>query len=366
MIERPKTSFKFGSEEQCGELLGDGWWEPEQTRIWAKGLRSTLTLPALDKAHTVLELTIGAFVHAEIRPVQRLVIFCNGIEVGSFKSNEGSFPLIICHLSPDMLEDKSNNTIELYHPDHVIPVEVGSPDWRDISICLFSLKIIPTTAPERKKQDGNIFSEMESLGDTCVFGLVQRLSGIEPLGLFRFAGIQLPDLVRALEARFDLVAKAENVRVETKSADKELYVFEDLYRFDYHLFRDATDLDFFAEKKKQIARIRFLVRKLLEDLSQGEKLFVWCSFVESSELEIMKLVRAIRKLGSSTLLWIGKDTTGKLSGHATYVEDGLIRGYVDRIASYPPHVSNIPFDAWETTCTAAFKLWKEKRETMSR
>lgn len=361
MAREPNFSINFNNNSDCLEFLGDGWWDLEKTHVWAKGTRSTLMLPPLRKAPTAIELVVGAFVHAEIRPVQRVVISCNGIQIGSFKTVNGKFPLLVCSLASDLFDETGPNIIDIYHPDHIIPNEVGAPDWRDLSICLYAMKLRPAVDADKREVAVNIFSEMESLGDSCVFGLVQRLAGIEPLGLFRFAGIKLPDMVRLLDARFAQIARPENIRIEVKTADKELYVFDDLYNFNYHLFRDDTDLDVVLEKKKQISRIRFLARKLEEDLSNGDKLFVWCSFDEGAEQDVLELVEKIRSFGPGTLLWVCGANAGKLSGQVEYVTKNLIRGYVSRIASYPPHMSNVPFDEWKTMVNAAHQLWKNPR-----
>ena len=44
--------------------------------------------------------------------------------------------------------------------------------------------------------DIDLVTQFESLGDSCERGLVQHRVGAEPLGLLRFGGIALVDLVR--------------------------------------------------------------------------------------------------------------------------------------------------------------------------
>src|SRR5260370_7223758 len=52
-----------------------------------------------------------------------------------------------------------------------------------------------------------------SLGDNCEFGLVQRRCGAEPLGLFRFATIDVKDLARALEARLPAIPDPHCIQI---------------------------------------------------------------------------------------------------------------------------------------------------------
>ena len=60
--------------------------------------------------------------------------------------------------------------------------------------------------------DRELVVHFESLGDNCELGLVQRRAGVEPLGLLRFAGVPLRNLVRGLNARFANIAEAWRVR----------------------------------------------------------------------------------------------------------------------------------------------------------
>jgi hypothetical protein len=41
---------------------------------------------------------------------------------------------------------------------------------------------------DQELADRDLVLQFESLGDSCELGLVQRMVGVEPLGMFRFAG----------------------------------------------------------------------------------------------------------------------------------------------------------------------------------
>jgi hypothetical protein len=356
-------SLKIQRGTDSAPVIGEGWWDLEPERIWAKGTRSTLSLPPLCAGDSNLELHISAFIHPEIRPVQRLVVRCNGVEVGSFKFRHPKAELVVFRLPAGILEGGAENTIDLYHPDHLVPMEVDAAngDWRDLSICLMALSVRPAMKPSAQAASVNIFGDMESLGEGCEFGFVQRLAGVEALGLLRFSGITLPDLIRALDARFDNIGSPENIRIEPKSGVKEMYVFEDSYRLNYHFFQDGAEVDLLKEIKRQSARIRFLARNLMENLEGAEKLFVWCSHKETAESDVLKLVETMQSYGPNTLLWVSSDPLGSRVGQVSYVTKGLMRGHIDRIAPPPASIGAISFDAWKVVGAAAHKLWKERR-----
>jgi hypothetical protein len=67
--------------------------------------------------------------------------------------------------------------------------------------------------------DAELLLQFESLGDNCELGLVQRRAGVEPLGLFRFAGAPLRHLIRALETRFAGMADPAHVRVQPENGE---------------------------------------------------------------------------------------------------------------------------------------------------
>jgi hypothetical protein len=99
-----------------------------------------------------------------------------------------------------------------------------------------------------KHQDPNPLAKLlmgfESLGDNCEFGLVQRIGGVEPLGLLRFAGIHLPVEVRlqrlidGLIKGFEGVGSADSISVSLEGAPgrREYIVSESRYKLRYHTF----------------------------------------------------------------------------------------------------------------------------------
>src|ERR1700709_963317 len=88
--------------------------------------------------------------------------------------------------------------------------------------------------------DTDLVLQFESIGDNCEFGLVQRLAGAEPLGLLRFAGTPLRNLLGGLNARFADIADPNHVRVVAENG--EFMVKLTKYDFTFHAHVKVGDM----------------------------------------------------------------------------------------------------------------------------
>jgi capsular polysaccharide biosynthesis protein len=210
--------------------------------------------------------------------------------------------------------------------------------------------------------------KFESIGDNCEFGLVQRLCGAEPLGLLRFAGFYLPveirlqKLVAALERGFEGLAEADtiNVHLAGDPGRREFIVRESAYGLMYHTFIPEGAADPKALHDAEVKRLRFLRRKLLEDLAGGEKIWVWRSPVTSDVSHVKPLADILRRLGPNILLWVVEADDEHAAGTIEVVEPGLIKGYVRRLAPYM-NAADIHLASWLEVCTRTHELCARDR-----
>jgi capsular polysaccharide biosynthesis protein len=208
-----------------------------------------------------------------------------------------------------------------------------------------------------------IFARFEALGDNCEFGLVQRMGGIEPLGLLRFAGFHIPiehrlaRLVEALGRDFSGLGDPETIQVtlEGREGQKEYIVHESAYGLMYHTFLSDKDFDIDAMRLRQTAHLRFLRRKLLDDLVESSKIFVWKTNIEQSPADTFRLFNALRRFGNNRLLWVTQGVQDHAPGGVEKLAPGLLRGHVDRLAPYD-NAPDISFEAWVRVCTNALGL----------
>jgi hypothetical protein len=112
----------------------------------------------------------------------------------------------------------------------------------------------------------------ESLGESCDFGLMQRCAGVEPLGIYRFAGTSLDQLLSALDNEFDGVGDPENFSLVLggRAPYREFMVAERTIG-GYHTFIVEGEMEPDEVRTRQAKHLKFLRRKILEDLRTAEK-----------------------------------------------------------------------------------------------
>jgi Glycosyltransferase 61 len=209
----------------------------------------------------------------------------------------------------------------------------------------------------------DILSRFEALGDNCEFGLVQRMGGIEPLGLLRFAGFFIPieqrlnRLIEALERDFSGLGDLETLHItlEGRIGHKEYIVRESAYGLMYHTFLSEKDGDIDTVRRRQSTHLRFLRRKLLDDMVEASKIFVWKTNIEQSSIDTLRLFEALQRFGNSRLLWVTQGAHAQSTGTVEQLAPGLLHGYVDRFAPYN-NAPDISFEAWLMVCANALGL----------
>src|ERR1700733_4757174 len=98
--------------------------------------------------------------------------------------------------------------------------------------------------------------ELESIGDNCEFGIVQRHHGVEPLGLLRWAGLKLHMLLNALDDEFAALGRPENLQL--RQLNTEYLVRDTGYGIHYHPFVHVDRMTPEALIEREVVRIGFL------------------------------------------------------------------------------------------------------------
>jgi len=205
----------------------------------------------------------------------------------------------------------------------------------------------------------NLMMSFEGLGDNCEFGLVQRRFKAEPLGLLRWTGIGTEQITRALENRFPSTGDPENTWM-TVSPGGEYYVRDRVNQFFMHTFIQAKDSDADAQLRLQCRRLRFLREKLLRDLQEAEKIFVYkprAGLISDDELRALRA--AVRSYGPTNLLCIRMEDAEHPNGVVEWVDEGLLLGYIDRL-SPQANASEVAYDSWLAICQKARRLVDER------
>lgn len=207
----------------------------------------------------------------------------------------------------------------------------------------------------------------ESLGDSDVFGRVQRAVGVEPVGLSRFEGIfaapwfRLDMLVGALGRRFEGLGEPGTVTVTAAGGPGrcELIVQESACGFRYRSGIREGELTVLVER--EMMRLRSLRRGLLAELESGDKTFVWTSETTTRE-QLRPLLNALWRIGPNTLLWVVPADRDHPPGSVAMIERDFIRGYVKPFAS----VDFIDVPAWVEMCARCNELRQPMRAAAKR
>lgn len=124
---------------------------------WAIDLTSQIRLPPLPIIGAALcKLSVSPFVSPPHRPVQRLSVSINGINVAKLELDRVRRIEFI--IPKDVLSATEDNIFDFYHPDGMKPIDLGdSQDFRILSVCFHGMEILEwhrsederaTTAPD--------------------------------------------------------------------------------------------------------------------------------------------------------------------------------------------------------------------------
>ena len=204
----------------------------------------------------------------------------------------------------------------------------------------------------------HIMSMFQSLGQNCDFGLLQRYARVEPLGLLRFTGNSLNQLLTALDDGFSGVGDPANLRVVLAGeAPKREFMVVERQVGGYHTFILEGEMTEDEMRVRQARYLTFLRRKFLEDLRSGEKIWVWRETTPSSPERIAHLVDRLRRFGPNRLLWITVDDDTARHGRIESISPHLIRGYAGPIAADRLNYTT-PLQPWFEICEKAYRVWR--------
>ncbi len=193
----------------------------------------------------------------------------------------------------------------------------------------------------------------EGLGHDCEFGLIQRQLGAEPLSLLRFTGMTTPALVDGLIARFEAVGAPDALDIYLNDRPRpQFWVYQQRYHLWYATGRSPAETTRAAVLAEQRRRFAFLQRKFLEDLRQGEKLYVVSRSECLTEPEALAIFCALNLEGSNTLVWTvhgDADQTGRV--------DALMPGFLRGHLGLTNDQNDATPDAWVSVLANAYLLY---------
>lgn len=327
---------------------GSGWCRPEASHTWTAGTCARLYLPTpAPAAWYLLEASVFTWCHALINSFQRLIVRVNGVVVGAGTLAEGKH-FLAWRVDGTLCQDRFE--IQFETPDAFSPSAVD-PTWdtRTLAVAFTRLRLTRgnnSIPPPVERPVANVTAAFESIGNNCEFANVQRQDGIDPVGLLRFAGNSVPYLVLALDDRFKALGDASSF--EAKEVNGQWDTMIPVYGMGYHTFIKTGDMREEDFLRKQAIYARFLARKLLEDIRDGNKIFVYNRREWLHDEEILVLWAAIRRVGCANLLVTRPADFNHPGGSVSVMGPGLFVGYVLNGDEW--------FKAWMSICDLVTRM----------
>ncbi|MGD0109045.1 MAG: hypothetical protein ABSC06_34180 [Rhodopila sp.] len=209
----------------------------------------------------------------------------------------------------------------------------------------------------------NCLMRFESLGGDapgCEIGLVQRRFKAEPLGLLRWASTTPHALIEALRCGLNGVGTAEQTQLlmhHNGAPGTEDYKTRDTrFGMEMMTFTLVSSIEADEMRRRSTKRIEFLRQKLLEDLAQGEKIFVYRTFNDDLDIDGIRELKAAMSLhGHNRLLYVKLADPGRPPGTIAQITEDLIVGRVSRFSFRPNQ--ELFLDGWLEMFTATATAW---------
>jgi hypothetical protein len=198
-----------------------------------------------------------------------------------------------------------------------------------------------------------LFMQFESAGRTCEFGMLQRHYGLEPLGLFRWAGSDYNRILLALARDFDGFGEPANTTLEVRP--DEYFIHDTRYAINSHTWVKPSEVEPERMRTMVATRQHFLLRKFREDVASAEKILVRIESHPQTLGQIRLLHQALRRYGPAWLLHVTKAPSPALVGTVELVDDALLVGYLERLGQLPSSW-DIHYESWLTVCRRALAI----------
>lgn len=184
--------------------------------------------------------------------------------------------------------------------------------------------------------DAKLIMSFESIGDSCEFGLVQRMVGQERLGLLRYAGVgDVFRLANGIASGLGIFEEPDCIDV-TQLGSEWIAAVPGL-NVNFHTGRSVSTISLEEIRQQEGRKLAFMAQKFIEDCEAGNKIFVYRVHRDArggadGTRGMEELYAALRRHGPAKLLWVNVEDDAHPHGTLVQVHDGLYRGYIDHLA----------------------------------
>ncbi len=361
--------FEFAAHH-AALRLGKGWGLPETTMRWTIGARSDMIVmisgahPGDAERRVMAVIEAVPYLAQNPRATQRITVTVNGVVQYEMALSR---PGLVAFFIPDEVLGQPI-TISLEHPDALAPVAVGAVnDRRKLAFACRALQIwsvarhasaIPAVPHEVAGTPAELLGAFESLGDNCEFGIAQRLSGCEPLGLLRFTATTLASLIDLLLHEAAGIGDPATIELDLRGEPPEYILTEQRYNLTYHTFVYADQMPPARVRHREAQKLTLLRRRMLDDLKSGRRIYVVKHNARLREEDVIALFLLLRHYGPNRLLYVAPADAAHAAGAVELLMPGLARGYIDRFAPYD-NAADVSLDCWLAVCRQAARALAE-------
>lgn len=183
-------------------------------------------------------------------------------------------------------------------------------------------------APNLKTYNENKYclSKFCSLGVNCEFGMAQRRFHSEPVDLLRWANPTPDVLIKLFMSKFDRIADANEIEIRPDERD-EFFVLHKSYNCRWHAWTKVGELSPEAILGRELRRIPFLAKKLIDELRSGERIFI-VKQAGVTRYVAQEILNAMRDYGQPRLVYV----TDGAPVNVSRVSDDLLHGTIPKFA----------------------------------
>ncbi len=201
---------------------------------------------------------------------------------------------------------------------------------------------------------GELVAKFDSFGDNCEFGFVQRHFGAEPLGAFRFANPRAEMIIEGLGKKFADLGTDVVVELDQQQPRREWILVDRIYDIRQHSFIWEGDPREVTIAAKMRRHCKYLRDKLIEDLVEGNKIYVIKSVPDVRPELARRVAAGVRNWGTGSVLWVVDQGTGPAIED---LGDGLLRGCVNGILPQGhPRWGEFAWSQWLAVMAGAWKI----------
>jgi hypothetical protein len=202
-----------------------------------------------------------------------------------------------------------------------------------------------------------------SLGRNCEFGLLQKQYGSDQPGLLRWAQVRPPALLAALRGGLAGLGDPDSTKL---SLHREQYILQDeTYGIGFHTFIHETAGPSTDVHRKQSRRLRLLKDKLLHDLREAKRVFVYQNAVLPDE-QAIEIYLALRGLGPALLLCVREAQGDERPATLRHLAPDLMLGTVTHEGLRPEGRWTICEQQWVSMIQDVHQHWVAAKMSASR